>query len=45
MPTSTQPLSGPRGINMNFGKTRHAGTRLYVHEDVYEDFLARSWPR
>lgn len=28
------------GINMNFGQTCHAGTRIYVHEDVYDEFLA-----
>ena len=27
------------GINMNFGQTCHAGTRIYVHEDVYDRFL------
>lgn len=27
------------GINMNFGQTCHAGTRIYVHEDVYDKFL------
>ncbi|KAL8696404.1 MAG: hypothetical protein Q9224_002816 [Gallowayella concinna] len=27
------------GINMNFGQTCHAGTRIYVHESVYEKFL------
>ncbi|KAK6000575.1 hypothetical protein QM012_003300 [Aureobasidium pullulans] len=27
------------GINMNFGQTCHAGTRIYVHEDIYEKFL------
>ncbi|KAK5101032.1 hypothetical protein LTS08_004638 [Lithohypha guttulata] len=27
------------GINMNFGQTCHAGTRIYVHEDVYDDFI------
>ncbi|KPI41925.1 Aldehyde dehydrogenase [Cyphellophora attinorum] len=27
------------GINMNFGQTCHAGTRIYVHEDVYDEFL------
>lgn len=27
------------GINMNFGQTCHAGTRLYVHEDVYDKFV------
>ena len=27
------------GINMNFGQTCHAGTRIYVHESVYEQFL------
>ncbi|KAM0335185.1 hypothetical protein ACHAQA_000226 [Verticillium albo-atrum] len=29
------------GINMNFGQTCHAGTRIYVHEDVYDDFVAK----
>ncbi|KAL4957588.1 aldehyde dehydrogenase domain-containing protein [Aspergillus filifer] len=29
------------GINMNFGQTCHAGTRIYVHEDVYDEFLAK----
>lgn len=24
---------------MNFGQTCHAGTRIYVHEDVYDQFL------
>nr|OQO16679.1 hypothetical protein B0A51_16086 [Rachicladosporium sp. CCFEE 5018] len=27
------------GINMNFGQTCHAGTRIYVHEDIYDKFL------
>ncbi|KAJ4030216.1 hypothetical protein NW761_011887 [Fusarium oxysporum] len=27
------------GINMNFGQTCHAGTRIYVHEDVYDEFV------
>lgn len=27
------------GINMNFGQTCHAGTRIYVHEDIYEEFI------
>lgn len=27
------------GINMNFGQTCHAGTRIYVHEDVYDKFV------
>jgi aldehyde dehydrogenase (NAD+) len=27
------------GIHMNFGQTCHAGTRIYVHEDVYDRFL------
>lgn len=27
------------GINMNFGQTCHAGTRIYVHGSVYEKFL------
>lgn len=26
---------------MNFGQTCHAGTRIYVHEDVYDDFVQR----
>jgi aldehyde dehydrogenase (NAD+) len=25
---------------MNFGQTCHAGTRIYVHEDVYDKFLS-----
>lgn len=29
------------GINMNFGQTCHAGTRIFVHEDVYDAFLAK----
>ena len=28
------------GINMNFGQTCHAGTRIYVHESIYERFLS-----
>ena len=28
------------GINMNFGQTCHAGTRIYVHESVYKKFLS-----
>lgn len=24
---------------MNFGQTCHAGTRIYVHEDVYDKFV------
>lgn len=28
------------GINMNFGQTCHAGTRIYVHEEVYDKFLS-----
>lgn len=28
------------GINMNFGQTCHAGTRIYVHEDVHDQFVA-----
>lgn len=28
------------GINMNYGQTCHAGTRIYVHEDVYDKFIA-----
>lgn len=27
------------GINMNFGQTCHAGTRIYVHEDIYDQFV------
>ena len=27
------------GINMNFGQTCHAGTRIYVHKDIYNKFL------
>ena len=27
------------GINMNFGQTCHAGTRIYVHADIYDEFL------
>lgn len=27
------------GINLNFGQTCHAGTRIYVHDSVYEKFL------
>ncbi|KAI9713934.1 MAG: aldehyde dehydrogenase (NAD(P)(+)) ald5 [Bogoriella megaspora] len=27
------------GINMNFGQTCHAGTRIYVHEDIYDKFV------
>ena len=26
------------GINMNYGQTCHAGTRIYVHEEVYDKF-------
>ena len=26
------------GINMNYGQTCHAGTRIYVHEDIYDRF-------
>lgn len=26
---------------MNYGQTCHAGTRIYVHEDVYDEFLAK----
>ncbi|KAF2624487.1 aldehyde dehydrogenase [Macroventuria anomochaeta] len=26
------------GINMNYGQTCHAGTRIYVHEDIYDKF-------
>lgn len=29
------------GINMNFGQTCHAGTRIYVHEDVYDAFVEK----
>lgn len=28
------------GIHMNFGQTCHAGTRIYVHEDIYDKFLS-----
>ncbi|KAF2635187.1 aldehyde dehydrogenase [Massarina eburnea CBS 473.64] len=28
------------GINMNFGQTCHAGTRIYVHEQIYDEFVA-----
>ncbi|KAK5209494.1 hypothetical protein LTR99_007744 [Exophiala xenobiotica] len=28
------------GINMNFGQTCHAGTRIYVHDDIYDKFLS-----
>ena len=28
------------GINMNFGQTCHAGTRIYVHEDIYDEFVS-----
>lgn len=24
---------------MNFGQTCHAGTRIYVHEDIYDQFI------
>lgn len=24
---------------MNYGQTCHAGTRIYVHEDIYDKFL------
>lgn len=27
------------GINMNHGQTCHAGTRIYVHEEVYDKFV------
>ena len=27
------------GINMNFGQVCHAGTRIYVHDSIYEKFL------
>lgn len=26
---------------MNFGQTCHAGTRIYVHEDVYDQFVEK----
>ncbi|KAF1925990.1 ALDH-like protein [Didymella exigua CBS 183.55] len=26
------------GINMNYGQTCHAGTRIHVHEDIYDKF-------
>lgn len=26
------------GINMNYGQTCHAGTRIYVHADIYDKF-------
>lgn len=26
---------------MNFGQTCHAGTRIYVHEDVYDTFVEK----
>lgn len=29
------------GINMNYGQTCHAGTRIYIHEDIYDTFLAK----
>lgn len=29
------------GIHMNYGQTCHAGTRIYVHEDVYDEFLEK----
>jgi aldehyde dehydrogenase (NAD+) len=28
------------GINMNYGQTCHAGTRIYVHEDIYDKFTS-----
>lgn len=28
------------GIHMNYGQTCHAGTRIYVHEDIYDEFLS-----
>lgn len=28
------------GINMNFGQTCHAGTRIFVHANIYDRFLA-----
>ncbi|KAJ9611440.1 hypothetical protein H2200_004624 [Cladophialophora chaetospira] len=27
------------GLDMNMGQTCHAGTRIYVHEDIYDDFI------
>lgn len=27
------------GIHMNFGQTCHAGTRIYVHEKIYDEFI------
>lgn len=27
------------GINMNYGQTCHAGTRIYVHQDIYDKFI------
>ncbi|KAF7558114.1 hypothetical protein G7Z17_g88 [Cylindrodendrum hubeiense] len=29
------------GINLNFGQTCHAGTRIYVHEDIYDTFVQK----
>lgn len=29
------------GINMNFGQTCHAGTRIFVHEDIYDNFMEK----
>lgn len=29
------------GVNFNMGQTCCAGTRIYVHEDIYEPFLAK----
>ncbi|EYE99018.1 aldehyde dehydrogenase family protein [Aspergillus ruber CBS 135680] len=29
------------GINMNYGQTCHAGTRIYIHEDIYDTFLTK----
>jgi len=29
------------GINMNYGQTCHAGTRIYVHEEVYDKFIEK----
>jgi aldehyde dehydrogenase (NAD+) len=28
------------GIGLHAGQVCHAGTRIYVHEDIYDDFLA-----
>ncbi len=27
------------GLDMNMGQTCHAGTRIYVHEDIYDKFM------